>query len=521
MPTSGPLVSVVMPSYNHEKFVDSAISSVKSQTLDNWELIIVDDHSQDGSAAIIKERVSRDSRMKAVFHSRNEGIAKTVNEGIRLAKGKYVSLMASDDMYTTDALQRMTSILEHNYRFGAVITEAVVIDEKGEPTGKTVSDMHGRKPALKEGSFFDELISRNFVTGNTFRIGLIQEHGIHFDQELELANDWLFWLDLSAVSDFIYISEPLYYYRVHPLNSARSPKLVKDFMTFPEKVCSKHAKLLDFRKRMTLLGVAAYYGGEGSFNPAPARRALYQSIIMDFRELELERDRAKSKLSEATAERDDLHDKLLRSIAEADEIKASFGYRAMRFCATKFDRVSPDGTRRGEIRRILVRSVHVTMNQGLMSLISQAWSKVKRKEFMIATPTSQGVRTGRPANQLFLRCERPGLSTKKTAKVGPSFILSGWAVAESGIKQIEVTLDGIPLGLASYGQSRPDIGLAHPSFLDPSRSGFFKLISLTNESEHILRVVATSMDGSSATVEGPIQVEQRRLITAKPGRTGR
>jgi len=342
-----------MPSYNHRRFIDEAISSVVSQTLENWELIIIDDHSKDESKIVIRNWMGRDSRIRASFHPRNEGFARTIDQGIHMATAKYVSMMASDDMLRRDALQQMTDMLEKNPDYGVAIAEGVVINESGELIGKTTSEICGGRPKLEAGNFFDELINHNFVFCNAFRRELIEKHGILHDEELELANDWLFWLDLAAVCEFVYIAEPLYYYRVHPLNISQSyfrvvplngsrslPKEVlfgKDFMIFPEKVFSRYAKILDERKRRTVLEHAAYWCERSSFEPAKARGAMYRSISMDLMGLESEISRLESEISR------------LRS--ELNDIKSSFMYRRMKFLASTIDSLFPDKTRRGEFRR--------------------------------------------------------------------------------------------------------------------------------------------------------------------------
>ena len=109
-----PLVSVLMTSYNHERFIQEAIESVLAQTCSDLELIVVDDASKDGSREIIKELQRKDKRIKPVFHASNKGIARTINDGIENSSGKYLALIASDDLWREDKLEKQLEILEKN-----------------------------------------------------------------------------------------------------------------------------------------------------------------------------------------------------------------------------------------------------------------------------------------------------------------------------------------------------------------------------------------------------------------------
>ena len=101
-----PLVSVVMPSYNAAAFQDAAIASVAGQTMENWELIIIDDCSRDGSFEIACRWQDRDSRITAIRNEVNSGVAKTRNRGIEMARGQYIAFLDSDDIWLPEKLER-------------------------------------------------------------------------------------------------------------------------------------------------------------------------------------------------------------------------------------------------------------------------------------------------------------------------------------------------------------------------------------------------------------------------------
>ena len=101
-----------MPSFNHERFIRDAINSVLMQTISDWELMIVDDCSSDKSKEVIQEWVRRDSRVRAILHSKNMGVSRTVNDGIEAAGGIYITVIASDDMFDPHLLERAVDVLE-------------------------------------------------------------------------------------------------------------------------------------------------------------------------------------------------------------------------------------------------------------------------------------------------------------------------------------------------------------------------------------------------------------------------
>lgn len=101
-----PLVSVVMPSYNAEAFLEAAIRSVVGQTMADLELIVIDDCSKDRSYEIALEQARKDPRICVLRNEVNSGVAKTRNRGIELARGSYIAFLDSDDIWHREKLQR-------------------------------------------------------------------------------------------------------------------------------------------------------------------------------------------------------------------------------------------------------------------------------------------------------------------------------------------------------------------------------------------------------------------------------
>lgn len=124
-----PLVTVIMPVYNAERYMEQSIESIIAQTYQKWELLIVDDGSTDSSVQIMQEYCSRDRRIQMILSTSNEGVASARNKGIQTAKGEYIAFLDSDDLWKAEKLEiQIHYMQEHNCGF--VYSAYDVIDEK-------------------------------------------------------------------------------------------------------------------------------------------------------------------------------------------------------------------------------------------------------------------------------------------------------------------------------------------------------------------------------------------------------
>lgn len=125
---SKPLISVVIPAYNHEQFIGPAIDSVLAQTLDDFELIIVDDGSTDNTADVIK--AYDDPRISYTWQE-NQDAFNTINRGMSMAQGQYISILNSDDIYTPDRFERCLNYAEQTDA-AVIFSDVIPISDTGE-----------------------------------------------------------------------------------------------------------------------------------------------------------------------------------------------------------------------------------------------------------------------------------------------------------------------------------------------------------------------------------------------------
>ena len=100
-----PLVSVIMPCYNMEKYIADSIESVKQQTYPYWELLIVDDASTDGTVAIVEKYCQQDHRIRCTIKTKHSGIATARNQCIKMAQGQYLAFLDADDIWHPKKLE--------------------------------------------------------------------------------------------------------------------------------------------------------------------------------------------------------------------------------------------------------------------------------------------------------------------------------------------------------------------------------------------------------------------------------
>lgn len=111
-----PVVTIISPTYNHERFIEKCIASVQAQTMPDWEMIILDDGSTDNTLTIAKKYEALDPRVH-VIHQSNIGVfrlAETYNKGLQLARGKYIAILEGDDLWVHDKLERQVQLMEND-----------------------------------------------------------------------------------------------------------------------------------------------------------------------------------------------------------------------------------------------------------------------------------------------------------------------------------------------------------------------------------------------------------------------
>jgi glycosyltransferase involved in cell wall biosynthesis len=235
-----PLVSTIVLSYNQSRFVLETLESIKAQTYKATQLIVVDDCSSDGSVATI-ERWLHENRVDCTFirHRKNEGICKSLNDALAVATAKYVSMVASDDVWLPDKIAQQVDIMESQPdQVGILYSDAFQMDEHGHPLPDMFIGAHRKLGEMPQGQILNTLLEGNFIPAMTtlIRRSCYDVVGL-YDENLPWE-DWDMWLRLARHYSFLYSPIPSARYRRHEKSLSNSNQTVMFKGSF--KVLLKH-----------------------------------------------------------------------------------------------------------------------------------------------------------------------------------------------------------------------------------------------------------------------------------------
>lgn len=221
-----PLVSIVVPSYNHGLFIQECIQSIIDQDYENIELIIIDDGSSDDSVQKIEDMAEACQNRFIRFefrHRPNKGLCATLNEALDLAHGKYISIIASDDLMDPEKTNIQINFLEKNKACSGVFSGAKIIKETG-----TIDII---RSGSEQKYFFKDIILNNyrlFSPSGTYRLKELVSLGGY--KENLILEDWYMFLKISENFGYLYaLYQPLISYRRHEKNTSNNtPRLHED-----------------------------------------------------------------------------------------------------------------------------------------------------------------------------------------------------------------------------------------------------------------------------------------------------
>ena len=196
------LVSIVLPVHNGARFLRLSIDSCLQQTYRNIELIVVDDGSEDNSVDIIKSY--DDERIKLIRHETNRKLPATLNTGFKHTCGVYLTWTSHDNYYAPTAIAEMVNFLEENPHIHFVFTDDYFVDEANQFLG-----------VVKRGPI-ERLAAESCLGGGFLYTRTVYEKVGPYNEQAFLAEDYDYWLRVSAHFTLGHLGHPLYYYRQHP-----------------------------------------------------------------------------------------------------------------------------------------------------------------------------------------------------------------------------------------------------------------------------------------------------------------
>lgn len=213
------LVSIVVATYNGEKFLRQQLESILNQTYSNLEIIVVDDGSTDETLNILQEYVETDKRINVYRSVKKLGFVGNFERGLLLTKGEYIALSDQDDVFRKDKIELLVDTLQANPKCDLVASDLSLIDANGHVYVKSMWAHHKMNPVA--GHPFKRLVVSNFLTGCAIMVRRrVLNVALPFPADC-LVHDW--WLALTAArSDaggICLVHQSLVFYRQHDLNT--------------------------------------------------------------------------------------------------------------------------------------------------------------------------------------------------------------------------------------------------------------------------------------------------------------
>lgn len=251
-----PLVSVVIPTYNHARYLGRALQSVLDQTYSNWEAIVIDNHSTDNTDEVMAS--FSDPRISYLKIRNNGVIAASRNAGIRAAKGEWVAFLDSDDWWTSDKLQVCFGYF--NGKVDLVYHDLEIISDKPRIfRRKRIKSWQVKEPVLMDLMLRGNAISNSSVV---VRNSLLEKiGGINESREMIAAEDYNTWLRIAQFTNqFVYLPRRLGYYLQHNNNISQ-----KDMSPLERRAIAEFLYVLNEKLKNSLVGRLDYSSGRFNY----------------------------------------------------------------------------------------------------------------------------------------------------------------------------------------------------------------------------------------------------------------
>ncbi len=268
-----PLVSVLIPSYNHGPFLRACLDSVLSQTFTDWEVILTDDCSTDDSVAIA--RSFDDPRIGVFVNDHNLGSYGNLSRGMDRASGSLLAVLDSDDLWAPTKLEKQVALLEAHTECAFSYTLGKKVDAEGNAVEE---DLHDDWPTDEVSDLRAFLLSENRILASSV---VFRREGLSFDPSLRYSGDWVALIKASRRGKAACVAEDLTFWRMHGGNSfVRSQAQVNEEIRVRESILSLFDELLEkgFKDSLAQCAIhlSALYVLTGDM--AGARKTAWQAV---------------------------------------------------------------------------------------------------------------------------------------------------------------------------------------------------------------------------------------------------
>ncbi|MGE7914516.1 glycosyltransferase [Lysinibacillus xylanilyticus] len=234
------IVSIILPVYNSELFVQQAIESVLKQTYTQIELIVVDDGSTDNTKQILSGYESN-PKVHIISLEKNSGVSEARNIGIQESKGEYVAFIDADDLYMPNKVEEQVNVFKHNKSIDFVFNDIMVIDNDNKKVNELQSYFQPKNILL-------ELCFRQIIPAPAcimVKRDFLDRFNIMFNKDLKYAEDYDFTFQLFLHGIYYYLKESLYLWRRHIKNTSND---IISTRKIENSIVKKYLKYIDVKK---------------------------------------------------------------------------------------------------------------------------------------------------------------------------------------------------------------------------------------------------------------------------------
>jgi len=250
-----PLVSIIIPVYNGEKYIEECLRSVYQQSYHPIEIIVIEDGSTDNSLNLIKQMPGE----KKVIPQQNKDVSQARNVGIKNSKGQFIAFLDQDDVWEKEKLEKQVNAFREEPDMDLVFTDSFKFNDEGEK--RHPIDKHKIASQLNDQNLFSTLIRKNVLMPSAVMVKKesIEKAGL-FDPGFKTCGDYEMWLRMAALGmKFLYLPEPLALYRQHAKNTYKKSGIMHEDRLKALEVAFANPALTPKHKSLAPVSYAAAY----------------------------------------------------------------------------------------------------------------------------------------------------------------------------------------------------------------------------------------------------------------------
>ena len=251
-----PLVSILIPLYNHEQFIERLLDSIIEDSYENKEIILINDGSKDNSNEVVRNWINRNENININYISReNKGLNNTLNELISLSAGKYIINIASDDYLINNTISKRVEALEKNQNRLMLISDCITVDDNNNTINDSSIEefFHGNKSNyFNDEKLKNEILYKWSIVGPSYMVNKkIYDLLGYYDPEI-ILEDWDYAVRAVSENLILFLDEKVAAYRLHDNNTIKNKNAAIVFSESCIKTIERYGRKFSFKDRIRL-----------------------------------------------------------------------------------------------------------------------------------------------------------------------------------------------------------------------------------------------------------------------------